>query len=248
MWMRTRNRTYLPKEQIQSIPAKPYNVGNWSSASRITGSIGYSTSSKIYTSQFNVDGSGYLASGSISWNNIGNVSFQSNNDSNRIIIDPATRSLKMVDDAEIDILDMSMWVDENYRRGRIKLISRNSYDNIQYNETWLAGDRISLTNSRFENRSTLIRPTVFSQQDAEHNSNIYIREGQVQLESRSNNNIYTYVDAGSLYVVSNSVRMSLFEISGVLHLTLKGLPTTAPTISGAVWRDSANGNVLKIVP
>ena len=73
MWMRTRNRTYLPKEQIQSIPKKPYNVGSWSSASRITGGGGYNISSKIYTSKFNVDGSGYLANGNIEWDELGNL-------------------------------------------------------------------------------------------------------------------------------------------------------------------------------
>ena len=97
MWMRTRTRTYLPKEQIQSIPEKPYNVGSWSSASRITGDTGYNISSKIYTSQFNVDGSGYLAGGNISWDSLGNTTFtgtvKTNYHGKSIILNPNSSEL-----------------------------------------------------------------------------------------------------------------------------------------------------------
>lgn len=49
------------------------------------------------------DGSGHLADGSISWDKEGNLSFESNKDGNRIVIDPTERCFKMLDSQDREI-------------------------------------------------------------------------------------------------------------------------------------------------
>lgn len=60
---------------------------------------------------FFADGSGWVANRNISWDALGNLLvrgvFESNNDGNRIIIDPITRSLKMIDAENKEIFNLS---------------------------------------------------------------------------------------------------------------------------------------------
>lgn len=57
---------------------------------------------------FRMDGSGQLAKGNISWNALGELltrgKFESNIDGNKVVIDPTTRSLKMLDEENREIL------------------------------------------------------------------------------------------------------------------------------------------------
>lgn len=47
------------------------------------------------------------------------------------------------------------------------------------------------------------------------------------------------------FIMGDAVEMR-FDTDG--NVVLPALPTTAPATSGALWRDAANGNVLKVVP
>jgi hypothetical protein len=47
------------------------------------------------------------------------------------------------------------------------------------------------------------------------------------------------------FIMGDAIEMR-FDTDG--NVVLPALPTTAPATSGALWRDSANGNVLKVVP
>lgn len=69
---------------------------------------------------FRMDGSGQLAKGNILWDALGNLlmsgKFESNNDGNKVVIDPETRSLKMLDVDNREILTMKF---EQYENGLI---------------------------------------------------------------------------------------------------------------------------------
>jgi hypothetical protein len=47
------------------------------------------------------------------------------------------------------------------------------------------------------------------------------------------------------FIMGDTAKITLDTAGNVI---LSGLPTTAPATSGALWRDAANGNVLKVVP
>ncbi len=67
---------------------------------------------------FRADGSGHVANRNISWDALGNLLvrgiFESNEDGNRIIINPTTRSIKMIDDEDKEVMDISFQKDAEY--------------------------------------------------------------------------------------------------------------------------------------
>lgn len=54
------------------------------------------------------------------------------------------------------------------------------------------------------------------------------------------------VNARNFEVLTNNVVR--FKIDSAGNILMPTLPTSAPATSGALWRDAANGNVLKVVP
>jgi hypothetical protein len=47
------------------------------------------------------------------------------------------------------------------------------------------------------------------------------------------------------FIMGDTAKITLDTAGNVI---VSGLPTSAPATSGALWRDAANGNVLKVVP
>ena len=47
------------------------------------------------------------------------------------------------------------------------------------------------------------------------------------------------------FIMGGTAKITLDTAGNVI---VSGLPTSAPATSGALWRDAANGNVIKIVP
>lgn len=100
---------------------------------------------------FDSDGSGWLASQNIIWDRLGNIIFNgtvtSNNAGDRVIIDPSTRSLKMIDASENVVYIQDFFVNGNYSGGRLRinLVDHNTGQNSCYAE--IDGGKIALYTS-----------------------------------------------------------------------------------------------------
>lgn len=97
---------------------------------------------------FFANGSGWVANQNISWDELGNLLvrgvFESNKDGNRIIIDPSTRSLKMMYN-DLVMFELDFFVNGNYAGARMK---SNLYDLTTgqlYSSTEMDGGKVSVS-------------------------------------------------------------------------------------------------------